>query len=130
MSINEYHDAGTWRDSVERRMGSLEAGLQSARQTDDRLHTELRDLKSSIEHLRADLSAQISSSIGGLRADVLALRTSPPQSAPAPDQSPLDWKLVATVAALLAGGLVGVGISVGRAWQVDDTKALVRTLAP
>jgi hypothetical protein len=131
---NEYHDQGTWRDSVERRIGQLGAGLDAARHTDDRHHGELRDLKASIETLRTDLSTQIATSVGGLRADLMALRTAramqdAPAAAPASSAS-LDWKLVATIAALLAGALVGIGISVGRSWQLDDTKAIVRTIAP
>lgn len=132
---NEYHDQGTWRDSVERRIGQLGAGLEAARHTDDRHHGELRDLKASIETLRTDLSTQIATSVGGLRADLMALRapvpaTATPPAAPAPAASTIDWRLVALIAALCAGGLVGIGIAVGRAWQIDDTKAIVRTIAP
>lgn len=118
----------TWRDTVEHRLGSAHTGLtQNGRELEE-LRTDFRALSgkldlvtTTISETKQALSDQLSAGLAGLRTDVLTARA----QAPAPSAS-VDWKIVALTGALVAGGLVGVGIAVGKAWETDDTRGMVR----
>jgi hypothetical protein len=118
MSVDPYAQHSTWRDTVEHRLGHLARGGDEAVRQDHAMRQELRDLEQRIDLGFARVSDQLSAQMGAIRADVLAMRV----SAATEPQKPafeMDWRAVALVSALISGGLVGIGFTMGKTMTVQ-----------
>jgi hypothetical protein len=125
-----------WRDSVENRLGALDGGLRHTSREVGDLRDEVRAFADKLDRMGERMSQDMALQNGALRADLkgelAATRAAAEARAESAAAAPVavDWKVVALAAALCAGGLVGIGIAVGKAWDADDTRAAVAGMTP